>query len=104
MAIDPPPRVHADDVEVLIREALASGATSLTIPRSHGLTTLPASLGELTTLRSLFVRNNRLVEISDVVKRLVNLEIIDIGSNDLHDLPASLADLPHLKEIHATAN
>lgn len=54
------------------------------------LQTIPEALAGLSGLRSLNLRSNKLRALADSVGLLTSLTFLDVSSNDLHDLPATL--------------
>ncbi len=63
------------------------------------LKTLPESIGNLTSLRSLSLRDNNLITIPDSIGNLTSLEYINFRSNRLETIPESIGNLKFLKYL-----
>lgn len=68
--------------------------------------TLPASIGEMRSLRYLDVHFNELHGLPDAIGKLTKLEVMNISSNfsDLTELPETLGDLINLRELDLSNN
>jgi hypothetical protein len=65
---------------------------------------LPDSVGQLTTLETLDVSNNRLAALPDSLGQLVNLKGFNVSHNQLAVLPDSLGQLANLQGLGASNN
>ncbi|WP_205632821.1 leucine-rich repeat domain-containing protein [Chlorobaculum limnaeum] len=84
--------------EKKIAEALRTGATELDLSRiwyakdtwylgdSERLTELPESLGQLTQLRLLNLRENQLTSLPESLGKLTKLQSLDLSTNRLTSL------------------
>ncbi|PON59882.1 Ubiquitin domain containing protein [Parasponia andersonii] len=77
--------------------------TVLSLNQNH-LTTLPAALGELTSLKQLHVANNKLTDLPNEIGLLRQLEVLKVNSNRISKVPASIGDCSALIEVDLTAN
>ena len=68
------------------------------------LTDLPASFGRLTKLVSLYLHDNRMVKLPEVIGQLTQLKDLDLGENQLTELPESLRDLTSLEKLFLHGN
>ena len=72
--------------------------------RYCGLTSLPASLGQLTNLQHLDVTGNQLTALPESLANLTQLKKLYIDDNQLTALSTWLGNLHQLEEIHADEN
>jgi internalin A len=94
-----------DENEVLeiITKARERGNTELDL--SHwGLTSIPRELGQLTNLRKLYLRNNRLMMLPDTLGGLVNLRELSLSRNQLRSIPDMIGDLTSLRHLYLHHN
>jgi len=63
------------------------------------LVRLPESIGRLSRLRELHLRNNKLASLPESVGELRELRQIDLRGNPLTGLPVSIAGLPRLDKL-----
>lgn len=63
------------------------------------LKTLPESIGNLTSLRTLFLRNHHLITIPESIGNLTSLEYLSFRSNKLETIPESIGNLKFLKYL-----
>lgn len=71
---------------------------------NNQLTTLPASLGQLSKLQKLMLAGNRLQVLPDELAACQNLELIRLAANQLSALPAWLLSLPRLAWLAYAGN
>lgn len=58
------------------------------------------SLGELATLKELYLNNNQLTGLPSEIGKLTNLEVLDVSKNlTLSDLPPEIANLTSLRKL-----
>ena len=57
------------------------------------LTSLPAEIGQLTSLRELHVGNNRLTSVPAEILQLTSLQELHLGGNQLTSVPAAIREL-----------
>lgn len=60
------------------------------------------NLEKLTNLRELWLGKNKLSDIT--IPQLNNLKILSLPSNKLTEIPSSIKNLPHLKELYLSGN
>ena len=68
--------------------------------RDHNLITIPESIGNLTSLRYLSFRSNRLETIPESIGNLKFLKILHLENNPLKSIPESIGNLKSLKELY----
>jgi len=80
--------------------------TNLThlILRDNDLNTLPDEIGELSNLRYLDVRNNNLTTLNTVICQLVNLEYLNLRHNLIMHVPPDIGNLYNLTELNINNN
>ena len=62
---------------------------------------LPESIGQLTSLNHLIIKNTAIHSLPDALGDLSNLEYLEIGRNiNLHDLPHTIGKLHQLTELN----
>ena len=87
--------INYQEAEKRIAQAARSGATALVL--SHlNLTSLPASLGQLTSLTEIDRQNNQLTALPESLGQLASLTDINLDGNQLAVLPESLGQLTSL--------
>lgn len=70
----------------------------------RGISTLPATLGDLSALRSLSLRLDSLTNLPAALGGLADLVALDLHGNELVTLPASLCDLSSLVYLNVQDN
>jgi Leucine-rich repeat (LRR) protein len=60
---------------------------------------LPDSIGRLSRLRELHLRNNKLTSLTESIGMLQELRHIDLRGNPLEYLPDAIAGLPRLEKL-----
>jgi internalin A len=80
--------------------------TSLTFLdlRNNQLNALPDSIGNLTSLIFLDLRNNKLNTLPDSIVNLTNLTFLYLSSNQLNALPDSIVNLTSLTFLYLSSN
>jgi Leucine-rich repeat (LRR) protein len=81
--------------------AFASSMTSLNLSYNK-LTTVPASLGDFTSLVSLDVRGNQMASLPDTLRSLAKLQDVALSFNVFTDIPACIYSLPRITTVCAT--
>jgi internalin A len=84
-----------EEVLQVIVQARRENATVLDLSGKQ-LTSLPATISQLTDLRTLDLRRNRLKRLSEVIGQLPNLQELYLYENQLTSLPESIGRLKHL--------
>lgn len=92
-----------DDANRLIDECRRSGDESLDLS-SLGLWTLPQSIGQLKTLRTLQLQHNNLRALPSIIGQLVSLEYLDVSTNQLNLLPPEVGQLTMLRILNLFNN
>jgi CCR4-NOT transcription complex subunit 6 len=59
---------------------------------------------EMKHLVNLYISNSKLTTLPTDIKKLVNLEILDLANNKLKTLPSTIWELPKLKRLYAENN
>ena len=90
-------------LEEWIATAKRSGEFRMDLARM-GLTTLPASLGQLSRLRWLDLSGNQLRELPASFGQLSELQSLDLSGNQLRELPASFGKLSRLEDLWLSDN
>jgi len=62
------------------------------------------SIGNLINLEILNIGNNQLTSLPETIGNLTNLKYLDIGNNQLTILPETIGNLTNLIELHISAN
>ncbi|HME53421.1 MAG TPA: leucine-rich repeat domain-containing protein [Candidatus Lokiarchaeia archaeon] len=72
----------------------------------HGqeVVSLPETIGTLSSLQILDLRENLLFSLSVMIGKLSSLQVLDLGKNQLHSLPETVGELQSLKELYLTNN
>ncbi|PSR16564.1 serine/threonine protein kinase [filamentous cyanobacterium CCP3] len=91
------------EAELRIQEALESDATELDLS-GLGLTVIPESLGNLTSLNWLDLSDNQLTAIPDYLGNLPNLTRLYLYQNQLTVIPDYLGNLVNLTELSLYRN
>ena len=91
------------DVDKEFQRCRDEGATRLDLTKCS-LTTLPASVKELTHLVEFYLYQNKLVTLPPEIGNLVNLQMLAVNENSLTSLPDSLANLKQLKVLDLRHN
>ena len=91
-----------------IPENFFSGLETLEIQTlwldNNNLTSLPTSIGELTSLKGLFLWNNKLTSLPTSIGNLTSLERLDFWNNKLTSLPESIGNLRSLERLDLRFN
>ena len=90
-------------VEEKIAEAARTSATTLYLSFNQ-LTSLPESLGILTSLNGLSLSFNQLTSLPEWLGNLTSLTYLDLSGNQLTSLPESLGNLTSLTTLNLRAN
>ncbi|MBD2411051.1 leucine-rich repeat domain-containing protein [Nostoc calcicola FACHB-3891] len=87
----------------IIEQAAKDKVTELDLS-GKGLTTLPAEIGRLTELRSLYLRSNQLSSLPGEFGQLTNLQSLDLSSNQLSSMPGEIGQLTNLRSFNLRIN
>jgi Leucine-rich repeat (LRR) protein len=96
--------------EQKIKEAVSSGVKELDLSVSSdndnatGLTELPESIGQLTQLEKLNIKNNQLIKLPESLGQLTLLQSLNCSKNQLTKLPESICQLTQLQELDLSYN
>ncbi len=71
---------------------------------NQGLTTLPESIGNLTSLTHLRLNNNQLTNLPESIGNLKSLEILDLSTNKFTTFPEVVLNLKFLKQLSLQNN
>ena len=91
------------DVDKEFQRCKDEGSTRLDLTKCS-LTTLPASVKELTHLVEFYLYQNKLVTLPQEIGNLVNLQMLAVNENSLTSLPDSLSNLKQLKVLDLRHN
>ncbi len=92
-----------DVAEAKVQEALRSNAFELDLS-NLALTVLPATLGQLRTLKKLDFSHNQLTALPETMGQLTALEWLDVRNNQLTALPEWVGQLTALVGLNAGQN
>ena len=68
------------------------------------LTTLPTQIGQLTSLETLYLRGNNLTSVPTQIGQLTSLRWLDLSDNQLTTLPTQIGQLTSLETLHLSGN
>ncbi|UOB19143.1 leucine-rich repeat domain-containing protein [Abyssalbus ytuae] len=71
---------------------------------SNQLTSIPAEIGQLTSLKGLYLGNNQLTSIPAGIGQLTNLEFLFLHNNQLTSIPAEIGQLTSLVRLYLSNN
>jgi Leucine-rich repeat (LRR) protein len=71
---------------------------------NRGLTKLPDSIGNLSSLEELYLGSNKLVYLPESIGKLKSLQKLFLRNNNLISLPDSIGSLSSLKELYLLGN
>ena len=71
---------------------------------NSNLTELPAWLGQLTSLQTLYLWGNQLTELPTTFGQLMALQTLDLGGNQLTELPTTFGQLTALQTLNLGSN
>lgn len=66
---------------------------------SDGIKTLPSAIGDLTELRSLILKDNKITTLPYEIFKLKKLQKLDLASNNVDVIPASISELENLDSL-----
>jgi internalin A len=70
----------------------------------HQLTSLPTTIGKLTNLTTLSVYGNQLTSLPTTIGKLTNLTWLDLSDHQLTSLPATIGNLTNLTRLDLNGN
>jgi leucine-rich repeat protein SHOC2 len=71
---------------------------------SNQITSLPKSIGQLTNLHELWLNNNGLTSLPESIGQLANLHTLMLSDNQLTSLPESIGQLANLRNLCLNSN
>ncbi len=87
----------------VIEKAGREGVTELNLSRM-GIERLPPNIGQLTNLKSLYLRGNRLGKLPQEIDNLSRLVVLDLGRNELSTFPMETVLLQNLTHLDLSYN
>jgi len=80
-------------------QAFRSDSETLSLNDDLYLKSIPNTIGNLTSLKTLYLRYNQLTTLPESLGNLTNLTSLQISNNQLTTLPESLGNLTNLREL-----
>ena len=97
--------MQRDEILKLIEEAAKTGQTELDLSYRHNqISELPAEIGKLSNLTTLYLSYNQLSELPTEIGKLSNLTTLYLRSNQLSELPAEIGKLSNLTTLYLSRN
>ncbi len=81
-----------------------TGFRSLNLSNNHLIWDIPAEIGNLTNLESLYLRNNQLTSLPTEIGNLTHMNQIRIQHNELTSLPTEIGNLINLEFLYLDNN
>jgi Leucine-rich repeat (LRR) protein len=95
--------IKTEDLETVFNSSISLRITKLNLSHNE-LKFLPDSIGNLNNLKELYIYNNQLESLPDLIVSLVNLETLNLSDNKLKSLPNSIRNLNNLKGLYIYNN
>ena len=92
-----------EELEKIIQKAGIYGYKKLRLGDCP-LTSLPESIGSLSSLNTLYLWENQLNILPESISNLTNLSILDLSGNQLTSLPESICNLTKLNSLNLIGN
>jgi leucine-rich repeat protein SHOC2 len=92
-----------EELEEVIEKARIDRASQLDLSHRQ-LTLLPDSIGNIYTLKKLYVEGNKLTELPEGIGNLANLTELSLENNSLSYLPESIGNLSNLTHLFSGWN
>jgi Leucine-rich repeat (LRR) protein len=92
-----------EDLAQILKHAKENGLTELDLS-GRRLTSLPAEIGELVTLKTLDLSQNALLDLPDEIGNLSQLGELDLGTNKLAHMPECVRRLSNLQSLQIDEN
>jgi internalin A len=92
-----------EELLAVIEAARQSGQIRLNLSLKQ-ITELPESIGQLTSLTSLYLSDNQLTALPESIGQLTNLTSLYLSDNQLTALPESIGQLTNLTELYLRDN
>jgi Leucine-rich repeat (LRR) protein len=99
----PIPPMHYLNWKTLGVELESNRITGLGLYHS-ALTTLPISIGQLSSLRTLYLGSNKLTTLPESIGQLQSLQVLDLFNNQITTLPESFNQLSNLQYLDLRGN
>ena len=88
----------------IVHQEWTDGRLKVLLLSSYQLTSIPESIGDLSGLNFLDLRNNQLTSIPESIGDLNNLTSLDLILNQLNSIPVSIGNLSGLKFLKLSYN
>lgn len=92
-----------EELEEIIEKARIDQASELDLSHRQ-LTLLPDSIGNIYTLKELYIEGNKLTELPESIGNLANLTELSLENNSLSYLPESIGNLSNLTHLFLSCN
>jgi Leucine-rich repeat (LRR) protein len=86
-----------------IKAVVASGGSQLDL-QNLGLTSLPESIGDAKSVRSLWLQNNLLEALPPSIRRVAGLKVLSLWWNRLKTVPNEIGHLANLEQLDLSDN
>ena len=95
--------MRRDEIIKLIEEAARTGQTELNL-RQNQMKELPAEIGQLANLTTLYLSFNQMKELPAEIGQLANLTKLSLSGNQMKELPAEIGQLANLTTLYLGEN
>jgi len=92
-----------EEVLAIIEQAAKDGRTALDLS-GMGLAKLPEEIGQLTSLRELYLYHNQLKELPGEIGKLTSLEVLKLYDNQVTALAVEIGQLTRLEVLYLDKN
>lgn len=78
--------------------------TEISLYNNNLVGEIPAAIGDITTLRRLYLGRNQITSVSAELSKLKSLEYLDLSENQLTTFPEAVLEMPWLYSLHLEYN
>ncbi len=71
---------------------------------NNNISALPSEITQLQQLKTLYLRNNQLRQLPADMDKLASLEVLDLSLNNFEEIPANLFKIKQLKRLYLSGN